>query len=189
MAKVRKSTAPVSLSKALKLATKRLGITDPDYAEKRLGESLKTAELGRGWFLQVVDPPDARFDDLWCDPNYTIDWERSQASTWILIKASGGDTGFERATAYGISIAPAIIAALMPVTAKPKPPVRISKYRRRLERAARRIIGRDGRPDNLQGEGGLLEKVTLEIGEENMPTAESWTVEILKPIHDEGRSG
>jgi hypothetical protein len=191
MAKVRrKSIAPIPSSKALKLAAKRLGVADLDYVEIRLREQLRQAVYGDDWGVQAVHPPGTRIDDLWCDPSgsWEIKWELGRAET-LGIAPGTGELAFEPGYGVGLWIAPAVIKRLVPVIAKPKPPVRISKYRRPLERAARRIIGRDGRPDTLQGEGGLLEKVTLEIGEENMPTAESWAVEILKPIHDEGRTG
>jgi hypothetical protein len=181
----RKSTAPIPLSKAPELAAKRLGVNDLDYAKIRLRERLKTAEYGRDWGAQAMHPPDARVDALWSDPlgGWEIRWEQGRAERCVLV-ASGIDVASERQYAVGLWIAPAVIDALAPAAPKGKstgaPPwVNVAL----IEKTARNYIKKHGCPDNLTGEGGLIEKVGFELPEKAMPSkTRAW--EILKSIFD-----
>jgi hypothetical protein len=179
------------LAEARKQAAKRLGVDDLDYAEKRLCEQLRTAEFGRDWFAQAIDPPGADLNGFW---QYwlAIDREKNNASFKRPFRVGevgepSPGFGFEDVTAYGISIAPTVIDALAPSAPAPrsKPIGRPSKFRSRLEKAARAYVKRYGCPDNLEGEGSLYEKMCDQFAD--MPTR-SWALEILKPIYDEAQA-
>jgi hypothetical protein len=180
----RKPTAPIPYFKALELAAKRLGVDDLDYAEKRLRERLKTAEFGRDWFAQAIDPPDANLNGFW-QRSLTIDREKNKAS--FKRASCVGEVGepspafgFEDVTAYGISIAPAVIDTL--ALDEGRSPGRPSEYDEALiEKTAREYIDTHGLPKGVEGDGGLLEKVTDIVGPNYMP-GRTRAIEILAPI-------
>jgi hypothetical protein len=177
MAKARhKSTAPILLVKVLKLAAKRLGVDDFDYAEIRLREQLKTAKYGRDWGAQAVHPPDTRVDDLWSDPSgaWAVDWGKARASMLIVPKAAGG-LCFERAIVYGLWITPAIIAALAPAVAIAPKPKRRQRGRREdydiplIKRTMRKIVAMPGQLQRLDGKRGIAEKLRDRLGDDAVP--------------------
>jgi hypothetical protein len=173
----RKSTARIPLSKAPELAAKRLSVDDLDYAKIRLCEQLKTAKFGRDWGMQAVHPPGTRVDDLWCDPSgaWAIDWENRRASMSI-----GSGLGFERATVYGLWIAPAVVAALSSVMTSASRHKRKQRGTRRLydiprlKRTMREIrrelmAATPGQPVHLDGKGGVAEKLRDRLGDDAVP--------------------
>jgi hypothetical protein len=166
----RKSTAPIPLVKALTLAAKRLGVNDLDYAKKRLHQQLAKSSYGRDWFAQAIDPPDADISRLWARALTLIDWE----------KARGKDRG-KNVDVYGITIAPAVIAALAPAVPQSRPGHPSEYDEALIAEKARTYIDKHGPPDHVEGDGGLLEKVTALVGRNFMPRR-TRALEILGPI-------
>jgi hypothetical protein len=188
-----KSSARLPLAKARERAVKRLGIADLDYAEKQLDERLKTAKFGRDWGALDVRPAGIRFDDLWQDSYWVKDWQTARASKPIVADGSA-EICFERATVYGIWIAPAVIASLRPVVAdapKPKRKRRGSpeKYDiRKIKRTMRQLIGKRPREAvNLGGKGGVFDQLRDQLGDDNVP-GQARLYEISESVFQEMQS-
>jgi hypothetical protein len=190
----RKSTAPVPLDKALKQAAKRLGIADLNYAKIRLCEQLKTAEFGRDWGVQAVHPPNLNVVSLWRDSVWwKVNWEERRAEQLAisLIRQNRGDPPRIVSAgrfAIGLWVAPAVIESLASAVSKGKSPGPPSKYNDAwLAKQAWKYINKHGHPNNVEGEGGLIEKVTDIVGANRMP-GRTRSIEILAPILKEAKA-
>ena len=170
-----KSSARLPPAKARERAAKRLGINDRDYAEKQLHERLKTAEFGRDWGALGVRPAGIRFDDLWQNSYWVIDWQTARASKRIVADSSAGIC-FEQAAVYGIWVAPAVVASLPVVASAPKPkrkrPGSPEKYDIPLiKRTMRQLVGTTPREAvRLDGKGGMFEQLGDRLDDAAVPS-------------------
>jgi hypothetical protein len=87
-----------------------LGVDDLDYADRRLCRELQNRRFGQDWHA-VPEPPDSNLSEMWGYLDYTLKVDREHNRATFL------DHLLRPATAYGISVAPAVIEALAPPAA------------------------------------------------------------------------
>jgi hypothetical protein len=186
------SAKPITFQEACERAAKRLDVDDVDYAERQLCQVLArpTMEFGRDWFASQVEPKGADVTELWQHFGYTLVVDRSMnKATFKRPFVSGIDMGFENVTAHKIRIAPAVIDALAPVSAVasvPKPKRRRKGRRQkydapRLKRTMREIAATAGQAQQLEGKGGIADKLRDRLGEDAVP-GRSWLYKIFESI-------
>jgi hypothetical protein len=174
------SAKPIMFQEACELVANRLDVDDVDYAERRLCRELAkdTIEFGRDWFASQVEPEGADVTELWRHFGYSLVVDRNtNKATFKRPFVSGIDMGIEDVTAHKIRIAPAVIDALAPVSAVARAP-KLKRKRRgrrskydipRLKRTMREIAATVGQPQQLDGKGGIAEKLRDRLGDDAVP--------------------